>query len=74
MQKKQKNITESALYAGKPMTIGVSYRVNELADKKDLNTLPKTAGKVYSLIPLQEIISEIMQVSASSKQLLEYEN
>lgn len=59
---------------GKPMTIGVSYRVNELADKKDLNTLPKTAGKVYSLIPLQEIISEIMQVSASSKSVCnEYE-
>ena len=59
---------------GKPMTIGVSYRVNELADKKDLNTLPKTAGKVYSLIPLQEIISEIMQVSANSKSVCnEYE-
>lgn len=59
---------------GKPMTIGVSYRVNELADKKALNTLPKTAGKVYSLIPLQEIISEIMQVSASSKSVCnEYE-
>lgn len=59
---------------GKPLTIGVSYRVNELADKKDLNTLPKTAGKVYSLIPLQEIISEIMQVSASSKSVCnEYE-
>lgn len=59
---------------GKPMTIGVSYRVNELADKKDLKILPKTAGKVYSLIPLQEIISEIMQVSASSKSVCnEYE-
>lgn len=59
---------------GKPMTIGVSYRVNELADKKDLNTLPKTAGKVYSLIPLQEIISEIMQVSTNSKSVCnEYE-
>lgn len=59
---------------GKPMTIGVSYRVNELADKKDLKILPKTAGKVYSLIPLQEIISEIMQVSTSSKSVCnEYE-
>lgn len=59
---------------GKPLTIGVSYRVNELADKKDLKILPKTAGKVYSLIPLQEIISEIMQVSASSKSVCnEYE-
>ena len=59
---------------GKPMTIGVSYRVNELADKKDLNILPKTAGKVFSLIPLQEIVSEIMQVSATSKSVSnEYE-
>jgi DNA helicase-2/ATP-dependent DNA helicase PcrA len=52
----------------KPLTIGVMHRVNELADRKDKNfTIPQTAGKVFSLVPLQEILSEIMQVGASSK-------
>ncbi|MDR1104226.1 MAG: UvrD-helicase domain-containing protein [Endomicrobium sp.] len=52
----------------KPLTIGVMHRVNELADRKDKDfTIPKTAGKVFSLVPLQEILSEIMQVGDSSK-------
>lgn len=56
---------------GKPLTIGVLYRVNELADKQDI---PSTAGKVFSLVPLPEIISEILQVGVSSKRVsLEYE-
>jgi uncharacterized protein (TIGR00375 family) len=52
----------------KPLTIGVMHRVKELADRKDKNfTIPQTAGKVFSLVPLQEILSEIMQVGTSSK-------
>ncbi|MDR2437291.1 MAG: UvrD-helicase domain-containing protein [Endomicrobium sp.] len=52
----------------KPLTIGVMHRVNELADRKDKNfTIPQTGGEVFSLVPLQEILSEIMQVGASSK-------
>jgi DNA helicase-2/ATP-dependent DNA helicase PcrA len=52
----------------KPLTIGVMHRVNELADRKDKDfTIPQTAGKVFSLVPLQEILAEIMQVGDSSK-------
>lgn len=59
---------------GKPMTIGVSYRVNELSDRKQIITPPSTAGKVFSLVPLQEIISEIKGVGSSSKSVVfEYE-
>lgn len=59
---------------GKPMTIGVLYRVNELSDRKEIITPPSTAGNTYSLVPLQEIISEIMQVGPSSKSVTaEYE-
>lgn len=59
---------------GKPMTIGVSYRVNELSDRKEIITPPSTAGKVFSLVPLQEIISEINGVGLSSKSVVyEYE-
>lgn len=51
----------------KPLTIGVSYRVNELSDRKEIITPPKTAGEVFSLIPLIEIISEINGVGPASK-------
>lgn len=59
---------------GKPLTIGVLYRVNELSDRKEIITPPITAGKTYSLVPLQEILSEILQVGPSSKSVVsEYE-
>lgn len=59
---------------GKPMTIGVSYRINELSDRKKIITPPKTAGQVFSLVPLQEVLSEIMGVGSSSKKVVnEYE-
>jgi DNA helicase-2/ATP-dependent DNA helicase PcrA len=52
---------------GKPLTIGVMHRVNELADRKGKDLpVPQTAGKVFSLVPLEEILSEIMQVGVSS--------
>lgn len=58
----------------KPLTIGVLYRVNELADRSGNFNPPVTAGKVFSLVPLPEIISEIMQVGVSSKSVeREYE-
>ncbi|MDR1195639.1 MAG: UvrD-helicase domain-containing protein [Endomicrobium sp.] len=60
----------------KPMTIGVMHRVNELADRKGKNLIiPKTAGKYLSLVPLAEILSEIMQVGVLSNSLNNaYEN
>ena len=59
---------------GKPMTIGVLYRVNELSDRKEIITPPATAGQVFSLVPLQEMIAEIRGVGASSKSVVyEYE-
>jgi len=61
---------------GKPLTIGVLNRVNELSDRKGKDLIiPKTAGKVFSLVPLQEILSEIMQVGVSSNSVNNaYEN
>ncbi len=60
---------------GKPMTIGVLNRVCELADRTvDSTFKPDTAGQVYSLVPLPEIISEILGVGPSSKSVTnEYE-
>ena len=60
---------------GKPMTIGVLNRVCELADRDCNNTFkPQTSGEVYSLVPLPEIISEILGVGPASKSVTkEYE-
>jgi DNA helicase-2/ATP-dependent DNA helicase PcrA len=60
----------------KPLTIGVMHRVNELADRKDKDfKIPQTAGKVFSLVPLNEILAEIIQVGSSSKSVnITYEN
>ena len=60
---------------GRPMTIGVLNRVCELADRDNNNTFkPQTAGEVYSLVPLPEIISEILGVGPASKSVTkEYE-
>ena len=60
----------------KPLTIGVSYRVNELATR-DINSTfkPDTAGVVQSLVPLAEILSEIMNIGQASKGVTNaYEN
>lgn len=60
---------------GKPLTIGVLYRVNELSDHHEIITPPSTAGKTYSLVPLQEILSETMKIGVSSKSVArEYES
>ena len=60
---------------GKPLTIGVLNRVCELADRPfNSDFRPQTAGKVFSLVPLAEILSEIMQVGTASKSVtLEYD-
>ncbi|MFH0702208.1 MAG: UvrD-helicase domain-containing protein [bacterium] len=60
----------------KPVTVGVAHRVNDLSDRAENEVKPpSTAGKVYSLIPLQEILSEIMHVGSSSKKVQQsYEN
>ena len=55
---------------GKPLTLGVMYRVTELSDRND--TADKLDKKKYhSLIPLKEIISEILNVSKTSNRVNE---
>lgn len=68
------NPTETVKHKGicpvckKSLTIGVLNRVEELADRPETGFKPpKTAGEVFSLVPLQEILSEILKVGVSSK-------
>ncbi|MCG8511869.1 MAG: UvrD-helicase domain-containing protein, partial [Rhodospirillales bacterium] len=59
---------------GKPLTVGVLHRVDALADRPNNPPPPPTAGEVLSLVPLPEILSEMMGVGVGSKKVgFEYE-
>jgi len=49
---------------GKPLTLGVLYRVNELADRPEKKIV---SPPFDSLIPLKEILSEILQKGPNTK-------
>ena len=57
---------------GKPLTVGVMHRVEDLADRAEEATPPETAGTMQSLIPLPEILSEIHQVGPKSKTVAQH--
>jgi uncharacterized protein (TIGR00375 family) len=50
---------------GKPVTVGVLHRVYELADRE----APKLPKPFYSIIPLPEILSEILGCGPSSRKV-----
>ena len=54
---------------GKPVTIGVMHRVETLADRPE-GERPEKVQPYYSLIPLPEVISEIVGVGPNSKRVL----
>jgi DNA helicase-2/ATP-dependent DNA helicase PcrA len=53
---------------GKPLTLGVLYRVEELADRKD-GQKPSRSAPYFSIIQLKDILSEIFQVGPNSKKV-----
>jgi len=55
---------------GKKITVGVLHRVSDLADRPS-GVKPKTARGVWYIIPLTEIISEILKVGEASKKVNE---
>ncbi|HTL47201.1 MAG TPA: UvrD-helicase domain-containing protein [Verrucomicrobiae bacterium] len=58
----------------KPLTLGVMYRVEELADRTEQETKDKS-GEFKSLIPLPEMIAETLSVGPASKAVCrDYEN
>ena len=54
---------------GKPLTVGVMHRVEDLADRGEKTTPPQTAGSARGLVPLSEMLSEIYQVGPKSKKI-----
>jgi DNA helicase-2/ATP-dependent DNA helicase PcrA len=53
---------------GKPLTLGVLYRVEELADRKEGQKSPRMAP-YFSIIQLKDILSEIFRVGPNSKKV-----
>ncbi len=53
---------------GRPVTIGVMYRVEELADRKT-GAKPEGTHPYTSLLPLTDILSEVLQVGPKSKKV-----
>ncbi|MEA4837978.1 MAG: endonuclease Q family protein [Rhodospirillaceae bacterium] len=53
---------------GKPVTVGVAHRIEMLADRAEteIPELP-TAGSTTSLVPLPEILAEILETGPASK-------
>jgi uncharacterized protein (TIGR00375 family) len=51
---------------GKRVTVGVMHRVDELADRPE-GIKPSGVKPYRSIIPLQEIISEVMEIGVNSK-------
>jgi uncharacterized protein (TIGR00375 family) len=54
---------------GRPLTVGVEHRVRELADR-EMPLFPEDAPAVFSLIPLPEVLGELLGVGAGSKAVL----
>lgn len=55
---------------GKPLIIGVDYRVEELAKEPD-GYKPKNSKPYYTLVPLQELISFVIKSPLASKKTWE---
>jgi len=54
------------LVCGKRVTVGVMSRVDDLADREE-GTVPENAVPFKSMVPLQEIIAEVMKKGVNTK-------
>jgi len=54
---------------GKPLTLGVLYRVEELSDRFE-GEKPEKALPFFNIIPLTEILSDVLEVGSGSKKVM----
>jgi len=55
-------------HCGKPVTMGVLYRVEELADR-EAGTRPECAREFVSLVGFNEVVGQVLGVGPTSKQV-----
>ena len=73
-EKKTKKNNGICPVCGKEVTKGVLYRIEELADRPE-GIKPEKTSPFYPVIPLKEILSEILKVGSGSKKVkLSYNN
>ncbi len=53
---------------GKPLTVGVAHRIEALADR-ELGVPPPTAGEAVHLVPLPEMLAEILGCGVASQRV-----
>ncbi len=53
---------------GRPLTIGVLHRVYELSDRER----PRLSKDFFSLIPMVEVLSEVLDIGTSAKKVIEF--
>ncbi len=71
---KSKKHNHTCPKCGRKLTLGVLYRVEELADRSD-NYVDKNRPDYHKIVPLPEILSEVLGVGKKTKKVLEfYEN
>lgn len=54
---------------GKPLTLGVLYRVDELSDRME-GEKPEKTLPFFNIIPLTEILSDVLEVGSGSKKVM----
>lgn len=54
---------------GKPLTLGVLYRVDELSDRPE-DEKPQKTLPFFNIIPLTEILSDVLEVGPGSKKVM----
>ena len=54
---------------GKPLTLGVLYRVEELSDRQEAKQTEKTQP-FFNIIPLTEILSDVLGIGSGSKKVM----
>ena len=56
---------------GKPLTLGVLYRVNALSDRRE-GEKPEKCHPYYNIVPMSDILSEILRSGPKSKRVLQH--
>ncbi|MCC7522614.1 DNA helicase UvrD [Candidatus Uhrbacteria bacterium] len=66
--KETKRLKGMCPVCGKPLTVGVLHRIDDLADREE-GEMPPLAVPYRSIVPLDELVGSVLDVGASSKKV-----